>query len=244
MDYISEYKDLKARGFPVRESLDFLKELSGSDDIGAHFRICCMEAESPLYERKIGAPRSFSGRGRAGAEYLMALLDGEERTASHAAYLLAYFDKRDLSISSEEEKAILRALSRFAESGDAMVRRRSIISIGWIGTGEEIPLLNRHLLTDEDVYCRAWSASSFLQMSDRLREVLKEEARDSLIGCLETEQDPFVKGAAVEAVMAVWDVSFGLRSSAVEERNRKAVDRAAKKALIFLEQEDRRIRES
>ena len=242
MDFISEYKRLKARGFPIQEMLDFIKDLSSSDDIEAHFRICCMEAESPLYERKIGAPFSFCDRGRAGTEYLLPLLEGEERTASHAAYLLAFCDKRRLSISQVEEEAIRRALSRLAESGDAMIRRRSIIAIGWIGTEQEIPLLNRHLLTDEDAYCRAWSASSFLQMSDRLRETLQVEAKDSMIGCLKSEQDTFVKGTAVEAVMAVWDVSFGLRSSTVEERNRKAIDRAAKKALLFLEQEERCIR--
>ena len=120
-----------------------------------------------------------------------------------------------------------------------MVRRRSIVAIGWIGTEEEIPLLSRHLLTDEDAYCRAWSASSFLQMPDILRETIQTEAKGSLVACLESEQDAFVKGTAVEAVMAVWDVSFGLRSSAVEERNRRAVDRAARKALQFLKSEDR-----
>ena len=103
LDIIDEYRDLKARGFPIREMLDFIDRLSCSDDIEAHFKICCMEAESPLYERKIGAPRSFCDRGRAGAEYLLPLLDSEERIASHAAYLLAYCDKKRLGISPHEE---------------------------------------------------------------------------------------------------------------------------------------------
>jgi hypothetical protein len=239
MDCISWYNDLASRGFPLQETLEFLDGLSKSDDIGSHFRICCMDAERPVSERKSGASLLFRDRGRTGVDYLMPLLDADDRTASHAAFLLASFPSLGPSLSSGEGAAVRRALARLAESDDAMVRRRSIIAIGWIGTEEEIPLLSRHLLTDEDAYCRAWSASSFLQMPDILRETIQTEAKGSLIACLESEQDAFVKGVAVEAVMAVWDVSFGLRSSAVEERNRRAVDRAARKALQFLKSEGR-----
>ena len=48
-----------------------------------------MDAERPVSERKSGASLLFRDRGRAGINYLMPLLNGDDRTASHAAFLLA-----------------------------------------------------------------------------------------------------------------------------------------------------------
>ena len=240
MDYIGEYEKLKAQGFPFNESLDFSLAIGRSEDIETHFKLYCLEMERPAEERKLHLSATFAEHGRAGGEYLLSLLCGDETAASHAVFLLASDRFRSAyGLSPDEKTMIRREAVQLTESSDPIVRRRSIIVIGWIGTAEEIPLLNRHLLTDEDVLCRAWSASSFLQMTPLTpgeREALQINTKDSLIECLKTEQDVYVKGTAVEAIMEVWDVSFGLRSSAVEDRNQKAVDRAAKKALLFLEQ--------
>lgn len=240
MDYISEYKKLKEKGFPFSETIDFSVALGKSDEIETHFKLYCMEMELPQRERIANLHATFSNHGRAGGEYLMSRLNDDDNVASHAAYLLASFRVYDVCGYSADEKATIRqVLSRLSESDDPKVRRRSLIAIGWIGSEAEIPLLNRHLLTDNDALCRAWSASSFLQLAgcERIpREVVQAITRDILIECLKTEKDVFVKGVAVEAIMEVWNTSFGLRSSAVDARNEKAVERAAKKALLFLEQ--------
>ena len=130
------------------------------------------------------------------------------------------------------------ALVSFAESEDPKHRRKALIAIGWVGTEREISTLKRHLLSDSDYLCRAWSSSSFLQMSGRIpEEILKESSRDVLIYCLEHETDIFVRGVAVETVQAVWDVKLGLRQSAVDERKEKAVNRAVRRALEYLNSE-------
>ena len=81
---------------------------------------------------------------------------------------------------------------------------------------------------------RAWSASAFLQMSGRIpAEILKKSA-GALRACLERENDVFVRGVAVETIQDIWKVKFGLRSSAVEAGDQKAVDRAVRCALEYL----------
>ena len=237
LDYISEYQRLKEQGFPFNKSLDFSLAIGKSDEIETHFKLCCIEMDRPVKEPKMHLYSTFSEHGRAGGEYLLSLLNCDENAASHAVYLLASDRFRSAyGLSPNEKETVLKETVRLAESTDHFVRRRSIIVIGWMGTANEIALLNRHLLTDEDALCRAWSASSFLQMASREREALQINTKDRLIECLKTEQDVFVKGVAVEAIAEVWGVSFGLRPSAVEDRSQKAVDRAAKKALLYLEQ--------
>lgn len=76
-------------------------------------------------------------------------------------------------------------------------------------------------------------------MSGRvLPDIIKKEASGVLTECLERETDVFVRGVAVEAVQCVWDVKLGLRGSAVEARNQKAVNRAARRALELLAAEN------
>ena len=67
-------------------------------------------------------------------------------------------------------------------------------------------------------------------------DIKKKKTRDNLIKSLQSETDAFVKGVAVETIQTVWKTSFGLRASAVDALNVKAIEKAAAKALQFLEQ--------
>lgn len=246
MDFLEEYKRLKAQGFPItEETINFVTALGKSDDIETHFDIYCMEMKCPKQERGFGIYEGFADHGKAGGEYLLARLDDEEDIAINAGYLLSsYRVQKACHFNAEENATILRALLRLAESKTAEVRRRSLIAIGWVGTEKEIEILNRHLLTDEDSLCRAWSASSFLQMGMSQRigsDILQAKTRDSLIKCLQSETNAFTKGVAVETIQTVWDTSFGLRASAVDSLKIKAIERASAKALLFLEHKDSRL---
>lgn len=75
-------------------------------------------------------------------------------------------------------------------------------------------------------------------MSGRLpNDILREKTCEALAFCIEHEPDVFVRGVAVETVQEIWNVKFGLRSSAVEARDQKAVDRGASRALKYLNEE-------
>ena len=76
-----------------------------------------------------------------------------------------------------------------------------------------------------------------MSMSKRIEaDLLQSKTRDNLIKSLQSETDAFVKGVAVETIQTVWKTSFGLRASAVDALNVKAIEKAAAKALQFLEQ--------
>ena len=241
MDFLKEYKRLKAIGFPISdETISFITALGKSNEIETHFDIYCMEMQCPKQERGFGIYEEFSEHGRAGGDYLLSRLEDEESIAINAAYLLSSFREQNVChFNAAEQATILRALTRLAESKTAEIRRKSLIAIGWVGAVNEIELLNRHLLTDEDSLCRAWSVSSFLQMSMSKRieaDLLQSKTRDNLIKSLQSETNAFVKGVAVETIQTVWKTSFGLRASAVDALNVKAIEKAAAKALQFLEQ--------
>lgn len=145
MDFLKEYKSLKAQGFPItEETINFVTALGKSDEIETHFDIYCMEMKCPKQERGFGIYEGFADHGRAGGEYLLARLDDEENIAINAAYMLSsYRVQKACHFNAEDTATILRALLRLAESQDVKIRRRSLIAIGWVGTEKEIDMLNR-----------------------------------------------------------------------------------------------------
>ena len=57
-----------------------------------------------------------------------------------------------------------------------------IIAIGWIGSLNEIDILTKQMLEDKDSLCRAWSASSLMQIS--FHGVEKELLQEKTKACL------------------------------------------------------------
>ncbi len=239
-DIMREYEELKKHGFPIGETLDFGEELGRSAEIALHFEFIIEDGKKPRPQR--WHPEDFYRfHGQEGVDYLRPLLTSQdEEYAVGAAYLMAELLLKGRYLNQAElTSELIGALVALAESEVPEHRRKSIIALGWVGTENEIPMLKRHLLSDPDSLCRAWSASSFLQMSGRIPEaVLRKRTAGALIACLENETDVFVRGVAVETVQVVWDVKLGLRSSAVDDRNQKAVNRGVRRALEFLTAEN------
>ena len=235
------YEKLKSGGFQISEVFDYGEELGTSGELDFHFELILEDGKRPRGKR--WHPEDFFRlHGNAGAEYLKRLLDSDDcEYAVCAAYLLAeLLPRARFQDQAELLDKLNRALVRLSDANEPEHRRKSLIARGWVGTENELPTLETHLLNDPDPLCRAWSASSFLQMSGRVPDDALKKTSGALIACLESESDVFVRGVAVEAVQDVWKVRFGLRSSAVEERNQRAVDRAVRRALEFLKTEARK----
>ena len=238
MDFYKYYKELEARQFPITETLEFSVSLGTSDDIASHFEIFCMAMQNLtcLMQHAIGD--HFDKHGEAGAEFLVSKLSEREEIAIHAAYLLSTNVKL-YTTSLACHGDLVHTLLRLTDSQNVVIRRKSIIILGWVGTEVVLPVLKQHLLTDADGLCRAWSASAFMQLSFRdyiKLDVLKAAARDAIAECLHHETDLFVKGVAVETVQEIWKVKLGMRSSAVEARKERSILAATKRALDFLQQ--------
>lgn len=233
------YEQMKESGFPLSMVFDFGEKLGDSDELDLHFELYVEDQRRPRSQQ--WHPEDFFRLHREpGLIYLSRLLTSDNTEyAVLAAYLMAEILPRGRYDGQEQFTSdLIKALVRLAQSEEAVYRRKCIIALGWVGTETEIPLLKRHLLTDEDPLCRAWSASSFLQMSGRVpSDIVKEQTYETLLACFEQETDIFVRGVAVETVQAVWDVKLGIRSSAVEDRNKKAVERAVSKAISLITSE-------
>lgn len=235
-----EYEELEKSGFPLGWAMDYGSKLGESREIELHFELVLEDYKRPRPER--WHPEDFFRLHREdGVLYLSRMLTSEdEERAVGAAYLMAELLPRARYRNQEELTGeLIGALVSLAGSDEPEHRRKCIIALGWVGAEREIPLLREHLKGDPDTLCRAWSASSFLQMSGRVPEdIMKKETRGALIDCIEHENDVFVRGVAVETVQYIWNVKLGLRGSAVEDRNQKTVNRAARRALEYLASEN------
>lgn len=235
-----EYEELKSRGFPLGEALEFGAKLGRSKEIALHFELILEDGKRPRPQR--WHPEDyFRFHGQDGVLYLRQCLTSENRDyAVDAAYLMAELLLRGRYPHQDELlNELNRVLVLLSDSEAPEHRRKCLIALGWVGTEYEIPTLEKHLMNDADPLCRAWSASSFLQMSGRIpNDILKAKTAGVLAACLEQETDVFVRGVAVEAIQQIWHVKFGLGSSSVESRNQKAVDRAARRALEYLAAEN------
>ncbi|WP_255264848.1 HEAT repeat domain-containing protein [Streptococcus oralis] len=118
---------------------------------------------------------------------------------------------------------------------NTILRQKVVIALGWVGTEKEIGLLTRQMLDDADALCRAWSATSLMQLSfHRVKvEIISKEAKASFIQAITEEKDPYACGLMIEAVQ----ILFGKRwipSSAVENMDLEKIEKAKKSAIRFL----------
>ena len=99
-----------------------------------------------------------------------------EHKESGAIFLLGKL-KKNIDINHQEKiifmsgrlaeyniKEILKYARKLTNSKDNFTRDRALIVLGWIGGAKEFSILKNRLLNDLNTNCRAWSASSFMQM--------------------------------------------------------------------------------
>ena len=118
---------------------------------------------------------------------------------------------------------------------NTILRQKVVIALGWVGTEKEIGLLTRQMLGDGDAFCRAWSATSLMQLSfHRVKvEIISKEAKTSFIQAITEEKDLYACGMMIEAAQ----ILFGKRwisSSAVENMDLEKIKKAQKSAIRFL----------
>ena len=160
------YASLVEENFPDSKRIHFIADLGRSPELAFHFELICNDWEE---ETDLNFEASFDQHGQEGIDYLLEILDQEKAESQRVliVYLLAKIlskvRHRDFYASSC--KQVLPVLISLLPSSEASNRRKLIIALGWIGSISEIEILGQHLLTDQDALCRAWSASSLMQLS-------------------------------------------------------------------------------
>lgn len=233
------YASLVEEDFPDSKRIHFIADVGRSPEIAFHFELICKDWEEGT---GLNFEASFDQHGQEGIDYLLETLNQEEVESQRI--LIVYFLAKILSKVRHRDfyasscKQLLPVLLSLLPSSEASNRRKLIIALGWIGTISEIEILGQHLLTDQDPLCRAWSASSLMQLSfyQVEKEVLKEKTKDLFGEAIAEEQDLQACTLMVEAAQVLFGKKW-IPTSAVENLEGEKIEKARKSAIRFLEKQ-------
>ena len=241
------YEELEKENFPDGKRIRFIAELGASSNIEGHFRLICRTWKE---EKNLRLESSFDRHGEEGIRFLLerlrqteitdALLQREEaseelREAVFTAYLLAEIlsQRRHRSYYPSYSEELLPFLLRFSETEEDFLREKCLIALGWIAGEREIPFLTRKMLEDRDALCRAWAASSLMQMSfHRVSGViLQEETKSDFAKAI--QEDLQASGIIIEAAQTLFSKKW-LSASAMEAEDATKIEKARRSAVRFL----------
>lgn len=243
------YKALEKENFPDGKRIKFIAELGASSDIEGHFQLICRTWKE---EKNLRLESSFDRHGEEGLRFLLerlsqaeisdASLQREEaseelREAVFTAYLLAEIlsQGRHREYFSSYCEELLPFLLRFSETKDDFLREKCLIALGWVAGEREIPFLTGKMLEDRNAYCRAWAASSLMQMSfHRVNgAILQEETKKDFTKAIEKEKDLQASGIMIEAAQTLFSKKW-LSASALEAEDEAQIEKARRSAVRFL----------
>ena len=243
------YEELEKENFPDGKRIRFIAELGASSNIEGHFRLICRTWKE---EKNLRLESSFDRHGEEGLRFLLErlrkteisddLLQRQEASeelgeAVFTAYLLAEIlsqgRHREYYPSYSEE--LLPFLLRLIETEEDFLREKCLIALGWVAGEREIPFLTGKMLEDRDAFCRAWAASSLMQMSfHRVNgAILQEETKKDFAKAIEEEEDLQACGIMIEAAQTLFSKKW-LSASALEAEDEMQIEKVRRSALRFL----------
>ena len=161
---------------------------------------------------------------------LLSKLDNNQDADFHAEIIFMLG-----CIRGKSKAKTLEFARKLSESENDYTRDRALIVLGWVGTIDDTEILEKHLLNDTNVHCRAWSASSYSQMWFRRKsESLKQKAFIACQKALQNESDYFVISVILSAIRDIGNTKLGISQSALDDLDVEKIDIAKTKAIRFL----------
>ena len=236
MDLQKRYEELKKQNFPDGERIKFIADLGASEEIEYHYQLICTDRDEGT---NLNLSGSFYKHDKEGLEYLFEVLDNEddENLKVFTVYLMAEtlskLRHRDFYV--EFCNKLIPVINALIETKDDLLRQKIIIALGWIGSSDEIDILTKQMSEDKDSLCRAWAASSLMQMSFHgvKKELLQESTKECLALAIADEDDLYACGIMIEAVQLLFGKKW-ISSSAVEDVDTEKIEKARKSAVRFL----------
>ena len=218
-DLQKRYEELKKQNFPDGERVKFIAYLGASGEIEYHYQLICKDRDEGT---NLNLSGSFYKHDKEGLEYLFTVLDNEKEECLKvfAAYLMAetLSKLRHRDFYLEFCSRLIPVITSLIEITDNSLRQKIIIALGWIGSLNEIDILTKQMSEDKDSLCRAWSASSLMQMSFHGidKELLQEKTKSCFASVIAAETDLHACGIMIEAAQVLFGKKW-ISSSAVED---------------------------
>lgn len=230
------YNELSIKDFPDGERIKFIAALGASGEIDYHYKLICDSWKSG---RRLYLENSFDRHGPDGLEFLFKKISEAEDEVIKV--LTEYLIAEILSKSRHREfytgfcERLIPILISEIKACDEILRRKLIIALGWVGTSNEIEFLTRQMLSDDDVLCRVWSASSLMQLSFHGigKEEICEASKDAFAKVLADEKDMQACGLILESVQTLFGKKW-VSPSAVDDVDEAKIEKGRKSVLRFL----------
>lgn len=235
-DLQKRYKELERQNFPDGERIKFIADLGASDEIEYHYKLICKDRDEGT---NLNLSGSFYKHDKEGLEFLLEVLNNEkdESLKAFTAYLMAetLSKLRHRDFYLEFCNRLISVMTSLIDTKDASLRQKIIIALGWIGALNEIDILTKQMSEDKDSLCRAWSASSLMQLSFHGvdKEVIQEKTKSYFASAITAETDLHACGIMIEAAQILFGKKW-ISQSAVEDVDAEKIEKARKSAVRFL----------
>ena len=235
-DLEKSYLELEKENFPVTKRIKFIADLGAYKEIAYHYELICKDWKE---DKKLNIESSFDRHGSEGIEFLFEQLSKSEDkkikifTAFLIAEILSKLKHREFYSSFCNQ--LIPILISLIKTNDNILRRKVIVAFGWVGTSKEIDILTQQMFNESDALCRAWSATSLMQMSFHRvdKEIICEKTKNIFIQAIEKEKDLYACGIMIEAAQILFCKRW-ISSSAVENIEFEKIEKARKTAVKFL----------
>ncbi|WP_459879856.1 HEAT repeat domain-containing protein [Campylobacter concisus] len=234
-DLEKEYLELKKENFQDGKRIKFIANLGVSDEIAYHYELICKEWQEG---RGLNFESSFDRHADAGLEFLFERLakESDQKLKIETIYLIAQI----LSKSKHRDfytafcGRLIPQITSFSETNDAL-RRKLIIALGWVGTLSEVENLTSEMLGSKDSLCRAWAATSLMQMSfHRVSQaILRDKTKSAFLQSISSEKDLHACAVMIEAAQNLFGKKW-ISSIAVQDQDTEKIEKARKMAVRFL----------
>ena len=235
-DLKKAYFELEKENFPAGKRIKFIADLGTCKEIAYHYELICKDWEE---NKNLNIESSFDRHGSEGIEFLFEQLSKikDEKIRVFTVFLLAEVISKlkNREFYSSFSNKLIPILETFLNIKDEVLRRKIIIAFGWVASSKEIDILTRQMLNDSDALCRAWFATSLVQMSFHRvdKEIICKKTKNIFVQVIEREKDLYACGIMIEAAQ----ILFGKRwisSSVVENIEFEKIEKARKTAVKFL----------
>ena len=235
-DLEKSYLELEKENFPVTKRIKFIADLGACKEIAYHYELICKDWKE---DKKLNIESSFDRHGSEGIEFLFEQLSKSEDekikifTAFLIAEVLSKLKHREFYSSFCNQ--LIPILILLIKTNDNILRRKVIVAFGWVGTSKEINILTQQMFNESDALCRAWSATSLMQMSFHRvdKEIICKKTKTIFAKVIESEKDLYACGIIIEAAQILFAKKW-ISSSVVENIEFEKIEKARKTAVRFL----------